>query len=90
MHWNDSEEEARTVKWRVLQEKSKNRIDQIVQKKLKGSFGLGVERSLNDYKEFSGIDIKNKKIIDKETAFNFKKLFELDWKEATKKKSFLW
>ena len=90
MHWNDSEEEARTVKWRVLQEKSKKRISQIIQQDLKGSFGLGNERSLNDYKEFSGIDLKNKRIVDKEKAFNFKKLFDFDWKEPTKKKSFLW
>ena len=78
------------MKWRVLQEKSKKRISQIIQQDLKGSFGLGNERSLNDYKEFSGIYLKNKKIVDKEKAFNFKKLFDFDWKEPTKKKSFLW
>ena len=35
------------------------------------------------------LDIKNKKIVDEERAFTFKKLYEHNWKESPKK-NFLW
>ena len=41
----------------------------------------------NDYKIFTGIDIENKKIVDEEKAFTFKKLYDYDWKQH-KRKSF--
>ena len=37
----------------------------------------------------SKLDIKNKKIVDEERAFTFKKLYEHNWKESPKK-NFLW
>ena len=46
-------------------------------------------RTLSDYKIFTGIDIENKKIVDEERAFTFKKLYDYDWKQPIKKK-FLW
>ena len=45
----------------------------------------------SDYKDFSGIDIKNKKIVNPDNAFRFKTLLEKDWTEKlNKKKGFLW
>jgi len=89
MHWNEDEDKNRTVKWTELQAKSKKRIDRIVQGNLTNVYGLGSVRSLADYKDFTGIDIKNKKIVDEERAFTFKKLYEYNWKESPKK-NFLW
>lgn len=90
MHWNEEENKDRTVKWQELQSRSKERISKIITGDMKGSFGLGLDRSLDDYKEISGIDIKNRKVIDEDKAFTFKKLFETDWKTVAKKKNFLW
>ncbi len=91
MHWNEEEDKNRTIKWVELQRKSKIRIEDIVKGKLKGSYGLGSIRSLNDYKEFSGIDIKNKKIVNSNNAYRFEELLEKDWTQKTKKKKgFLW
>lgn len=90
MHWNEEENKDRTVKWQELQSRSKERISKIITGDMKGSFGLGLDRSLDDYKELSGIDIKNRKVIDEDKAFTFKKLFETDWKTVAKKKNFLW
>ena len=89
MHWNIEEDKDRAVKWTELHTKSKNRIERIINEDLTNIYGLGTSRTLNDYKDFTGIDIRNKKIIDKEKAFTFKKLFDVDWKK-TQKKNFLW
>ena len=89
MHWNEEEDKDRSVKWTDLQAKSKNRIERIINDGLKNIYGLGGSRTLSDYKDFTGIDIKNKTITDEEKAFTFKKLFELDWKQP-QKKNFIW
>ena len=89
MHWNKEEDKDRPVKWTDLQAKSKMRIERIIKQDLTNIYGLGSIRTLSDYKAFTGIDIKNKKIIDEEKAFTFKKLFELDWKKP-QKKNFIW
>ena len=89
MHWNEEEDKDRAIKWTDLQSKSKKRIERIIHQDLTNIYGLGTSRTLNDYKNFTGIDIKNKKIVDEENAFSFKKLYEFDWKKS-QKKNFLW
>ena len=89
MHWNADEDKERSIKWTDLQAKSKKRIERIIHKDLTNTFGLGSSRTLSQYKDFTGIDIKNKKVVDEEKAFSFKKLYELDWKKS-QKKNFLW
>ena len=89
MHWNEEEDKNRSVKWTTLQAKSKERIERIIKGKLSNIYGLGTVRTLSDYKIFTGIDIENKKIVDEERAFTFKKLYDYDWKQPIKKK-FLW
>ena len=86
---NEEEDKDRSVKWTDLQAKSKNRIERIINGGLINIYGLGASRTLSDYKDFTGIDIKNKTITDEEKAFTFKKLFELDWKQP-QKKNFIW
>ena len=91
MHWNEDEDKNRTIKWAELQNKSKKRIEEIIKGKLTDSFGLGSKRTLNDYKDFSGIDIKNKKIVDPDNAFKFENLLNKDWEvQSNQKKGFLW
>ena len=91
MHWNEDEDKNRSIKWTELQNKSKKRIENIIMGKLTDSFGLGSKRTLNDYKDFSGIDIKNKKILDPDNAFKFENLLMKDWTDkSNQKKGFLW
>ena len=91
MHWNEEEDKNRTIKWVELQQKSKIRIEEIIKGKLKGSYGLGSERNLNDYRDFSGIDIKNKRITNPNNAYRFEELLEKDWtQKIMKKKGLLW
>ena len=91
MHWNEDEDKNRTIKWAELQRKSKKRIEEIIKGKLTDSFGLGSKRTLNDYKDFSGIDIKNKKIVNPDNAFRFENLLtKIGLKNLNKKKGFLW
>ena len=90
MHWNEEEDKDRAIKWTDLQSKSKKKeLKRIIHQDLTNIYGLGTSRTLNDYKNFTGIDIKNKKIVDEENAFSFKKLYEFDWKKS-QKKTFLW
>ena len=89
MHWNDEEDKNRSIKWTTLQAKSKNRIERIIKGDLKNIYGLGSTRTLSDYKNFTGIDIENKKIVDEKRAYTFEKLYDFDWKQPHKKK-FLW
>lgn len=89
MHWSAEEDKDRSIKWTKLQAKSKDRIEKIINQNLSNIYGLGSVRTLSEYKDFTGIDIKNKKIVDEEKAFSFKKLYELDWKRP-QKRNFLW
>ena len=52
MHWNEEEDKNRITQWRELQKISKKRIENIINGKLIGTYGLGNERDLNDYKNF--------------------------------------
>ena len=90
MHWNEEENKERTTKWHELQARSKERIGRIINNDLTGTFGLGQIRSLDEYKDLSGIDIRNRKIVDEDKAYTFKKLYEMDWQQTPKKKNFLW
>lgn len=89
MHWNDEEDKNRSIKWTTLQAKSKDRIERIIKGDLNNIYGLGSTRTLSDYKNFTGIDIENKKIVDEKRAYTFEKLYDFDWKQPQKKK-FLW
>jgi hypothetical protein len=90
MHWNEEENKERTTKWHELQARSKERIGRIINNDLTGTFGLGQIRNLDEYKDLSGIDIRNRKIVDEDKAYTFKKLYEMDWQQTPKKKNFLW
>ena len=87
LHWHAEEEKDRKDKWNVFHNKSKTRINNIIEQRLLGPYGLGKERTLEDYKNFSGIDILNKRVSEPDTAFHFKKYLEGDTKSKTIKRS---
>ena len=71
LHWDENENTERLVKWSDRQTEGEERLTNLVNGKVKGLFGLGETRSLDDYMDLSGIDLTNKKIVNKQRAFNF-------------------
>ncbi len=47
-----------------------------------GAHGLGNKRTLKDYEFLSGIDLKERKIADKEKAITAKFVSSLSWKDS--------
>ena len=64
-HWEETVDTQRLQPWKTLDDHSQNRLSEIVTGKLSGAYGLGKARSLNDFKEFSGIDYVNKTLSPK-------------------------
>jgi len=63
LHWNTVEDEKRKVRWWQHNERSKARLRALLYEGADlGVYGLGVERSLQDFAEFSGIDYLNRTI----------------------------
>ena len=75
LHWNAEEDMHRPTKWNELEKISIERLRGLIENKLDEVWGLGDIFTLNDYAVLSGLDYKEKKVIDEEKAFN-KKLFE--------------
>ncbi|MBV1775700.1 hypothetical protein KSF73_08205 [Burkholderiaceae bacterium DAT-1] len=66
MHWNKDHSDKRNFPWQVLCKKSKIRLDALVcgKEDLK-VYGLGKQRTMQDYAEFSGVDYVHRKINGK-------------------------
>lgn len=56
LHWEKHQD------WGRMRDRSMQRYSDIIHGKIKGVYGIGWKRSLNDYKNFSGIDYINKTI----------------------------
>tara|TARA_B100001989_G_scaffold251154_1_gene229711 strand:- start:1953 stop:2951 length:999 start_codon:yes stop_codon:yes gene_type:complete len=80
LHWDPEDDKERAVKWSELDRKSLERLDLLFTQNLEGEFGLGRERTLSDYSKMSGIDLKNKKILDFSKATQSEFLESIDWK----------
>lgn len=80
LHWDPEDEEKRAVKWTELDKKSLNRLDNLFAGKVEEPLNLGDERSLEDYSLISGIDLKNRIVLDFEKATKSNFLESLDWK----------
>ena len=80
LHWDENEDSSRSVKWHERESISINRLIDLIDDKVKGTFGLGDIRTLKDFEYISGINLKEKKIIDAEKAFTSKFLSSLSWK----------
>ena len=81
LHWDPEDDKNRAVKWHELEKNSLDRLDDLFAENIEGSMGLGSERSLDDYAMISGIDLKNKKVIDLEQATESTFLVSMDWKK---------
>ena len=80
LHWDPEDDKNRAVKWTELDKRSLNRLDDLFSGKVEEPMNLGYERSLEDYALISGIDLKNKVVLDIEKATGSSFLESLDWK----------
>ena len=60
LHWDENEDKDRKIKWHEREVKSINRLNELINNKLNGSFGLGIDKDLKDYEYISGVDLINK------------------------------
>ena len=81
LHWDEDEEKERKIKWIDRERESINRLVSIVDGSLKGIFGMGKHRGLDDFKYISGIDLLNEKILDIKKATTSEFLDTLKWDE---------
>ena len=51
-------------------------------------YGLGSVKSLEDYANFTGLDIKNRSVIKPDNVFKFTDLNELKWTKNAEKFKF--
>jgi hypothetical protein len=66
-HWSEEEDKARRQRWWELDGVSKERLKYLLSGGDLGIYGLGTRRTMEDYKEFCGIDYVNKTINERST-----------------------
>ena len=74
-----------TPNWHDLKQRGRKRLNAIVENNLEGVYALGQAKNLDDYSLFSGLDIKNKQVLDPGNVFNFNKLKDLKWNQDSEK-----
>ena len=82
LHWDESEDNNREIKWHQREENSINRLNDLINNRIDGIFGLGDKRTLKDYEYISGVDLINKVVKDKEKAFTGKFISSLAWDDV--------
>lgn len=66
-HWDEKDNQSRQTPWWKLEEASKRRMSQLVYaEKIKGAYGLGVVRSLDDFAAYSGIDYRHRRLTPRD------------------------
>ena len=81
LHWDPEDDKNRAVKWHELEKNSLDRLDDLFAGNIEDSMGLGPERSLEEYALLSGIDLKNKKVLDLSQATTSTFLESTDWRK---------
>ena len=81
LHWDEEEDRKRKTKWHERENKSISKLNDIINNRVDGIFGLGERRTLKHYEFLSGVDLVNKKIIDKNKAFSGEFISSLPWDE---------
>jgi hypothetical protein len=62
-HWQDDGIEGRTVRWQELDARSRRRARELLyEERSEGAYGLGKDRTLSEYAEFSGLDYRRRTI----------------------------
>lgn len=79
LHWDPEDDANRAIKWHELEQKSLDRLDDLFAGKIEGSMGLGSQRSLKDYAVISGVDLKNKIVLNLEQATESAFLESVEW-----------
>jgi len=79
LHWDPEDDANRAIKWHELEQKSLDRLDDLFAGKIEGSMGLGFQRSLKDYAVISGVDLKNKIVLNLEQATESAFLESVEW-----------
>ena len=82
LHWDVTEDEGRTIKWFERENKSIERLNQIINNEITGKFGLGTIKSLQDYQRLSGVDLINMQVLDERKAHTSKFLSALSWEDS--------
>ena len=57
-HWNEKQDTKRPHRWWVLRDASHRRLSQLIYGQLTGVYGLGTVRTLEEFRQVSGIDYK--------------------------------
>ena len=74
LHWDEKHDSGRSTKWYKLEEVSRKRFqDLCFQRKDLGIYGLGTERSLEDFAEYCGVDYLRQEIRE-EFALKYQSL----------------
>ena len=81
LHWDPEDDKNRAVKWHELEKNSLDRLDDLFAGNIDDSMGLGSERSLEEYALLSGIDLKNKRVLDLNKATTSTFLESTDWRK---------
>ena len=89
LHWDPEENIDRPTNWADLKNRGRERLNQIVENNLMPPYGLGSVKSLEDYANFTGLDIKNRSVIKPDNVFKFTDLNELKWTKNAEKFKFL-
>lgn len=55
-HWHTTHDSQRSVKWTELKSKSDKRLIELITHKLKTPYGLGEQKTVEEFSKFSGID----------------------------------
>ena len=68
LHWDPDDDKNRAIKWNQLDKESKRRLTKLIYDEIDGLFGLGKQKTVDEFSEQCGLDLKNKKVIDLNVA----------------------
>ena len=80
LHWDPLDDKNRAIKWTELDKKSLSRLNNLFAGNVEEPMNLGSQRSLEDYALISGMDLKNREVLDVKKATESDFLESLDWK----------
>ena len=55
----------------------------VINNDINDEFGLGDTRSLQDYENLCGVDLKNMKVLDKQKAYTSEFISKLSWQDSS-------